>query len=256
MFFLEKRTPLKAETPQPKRLTIPNAGISGPQCPEGMPFPEFLNSPVNIKSIVETSGFARLEELIAFQKAMGHSPDTDFALMYNEAESIEDPGGRPMMLHELSSEVRAKRGKLLHAALAHMAKEYPDAESDMVMLASGSIDGEKGYKGALQGKRSVPSIFMNHAHAIAFSRETLQGNTAGTSTEEINLKDDPSLNDNGFDPILEKYVSRIFSDYFSGLNLKYFDISSNTEGAGIIQGFPMGLPPFKIKNGRCNLLGV
>lgn len=234
---------------KPIKLTMPNPGLLPVQIPEGMSLPQFLNSPANLGDLVRNHGLARLGEIIAFQKAIGRSPDTDLALIYDTSGEIEDPGGRPTMLHQLPDSIRSERGKLLHAALEHMANQYPNADTDMIMLASGSIDGRKGYEGALRRERSVPSIFMNHVHAIAFSKDTLQGRTPGISMREIGLEEDSSLDDNGFDPILEQYISGIFSDYFSGLDLQHFDISDNEAGAGIIEGFPQGLPPFKIKQG-------
>lgn len=226
----------------PREITTPFRPIPV-AVPEGMKPNEFFNSSENLADLVHNNGLLQTpENLLLYRKALGHSTEFDCSVLYNTAQTILDPLGRPVRRTQLPEPVRRVWNRINQIVIDEMLRRYPDPGEALVLAGEASLDATWPLTSP-----GVPSIRMLHNHFIVFPMAALR---------EAKLADpnDPNLTDGGQHSLFQAHMREVYRRFFDeALTLSTLRLLPAAESTLALTGYPQGLPSWEIAGGAASL---
>lgn len=226
----------------PREITTPFRPIPV-AVPEGMKPNEFFNSSENLADLVQNNGLLQTpENLLLYRKALGHSVEFDCSILYNTAQTILDPLGRPVRRTQLAEPVRRVWNRMNQILITEMLERYPDPDEALVLAGEASLDATWPLTSP-----GVPSIRMLHNHFIVFPMQQLR---------EAKLADpaDPNLTDGGQHSLFQAYMREVYRRFFDeALRLTTLRLLPASESTLALTGYPQGLPGWEIVGGAATI---
>ncbi|MBT3347282.1 MAG: hypothetical protein HOM84_04055 [Thiotrichales bacterium] len=228
----------------PREITTPFRPIPL-DVPEGMKPNEFFNSTENLNDLEHNNGLLRNpENLLLYRKALGHSNLFDTSIIYNTSKTILNPLGRPVRRTQVSTEVKSVWNRMNEIIISYMLEKFPDPDDALILAGEASLDATWSLTSP-----GVPSIRMLHNHFIAFDKRELR---------EAKISDpaNPNLTDGGQHSLFQSYISDVYRDFFTFLDLKILKPINETEAKIEVTGYPQGLPSWEITGGVAALKDI
>ncbi len=221
----------------PRELSIPFRPIPL-DIPEGMKPNEFFNSTENLNDLVNNNGLlTNSDNLLLYRKALGHSNIFDCSIMYNTANIILNPLGRPVRRTQLSNKVKRTWNRMNQILIDYMLAKYPNPQKHLVLAGEASLDATWPLTSA-----GVPSIRMLHNHFIVFDIEQLL-------SAKITKTDNPNLTDGGQHSLFQSHMSAVYKQFLQALDLKILKPITTNESEFSLTGYPQGLPSWEVSTG-------
>ena len=208
------------------------------EVPEGMKPNEFFNSTENLNDLTNNNGLLRNPEgLLLYRKAIAHSNEFDTSIIYNTAQSILDPLGRPARRTQVPDNVKNVWNRMNEVIIAYMLELYPDPEQALVLSGEASLDATWPLTSP-----GVPSIRMLHNHFIVFDKARLR---------EADMADpeNPNLTDGGQNSLFQAHMRNVYLDFFAGLDLEILKTCQHGSCKIALTGYPQGLSSWEVQGG-------
>jgi len=213
--------------------------------PEGMKPNEFYNSTENLDDLTHNNGLLRNPEgLLLYRKALGHSNEFDCSIIYNTAQSILDPLGRPVRRTQVPEAVKNVWNRMNQVIIEYLLERYPDPADHLVLAGEASLDATWPLTSP-----GVPSIRMLHNHFIVFDRQAL-------AAAPLANPDNPNLTDGGQHSLFQAHMRDIYRAFFAALDLQILKPCDQGDCRLAITGYPQGLPSWGIPGGAAALKEV
>jgi hypothetical protein len=231
-------------TSAPRELTTPFRPIPL-DVPEGMKPNEFFNSTENLNDLAGNNGLLQSPEgLLLYRKALGHSNHFDASIIYNTAQSILDPLGRPVRRTQVPEAVKNVWNRMNQIIFDTMLEQFPDPERHLVLAGEASLDATWPMTSP-----GVPSIRMLHNHFIVFDKTEI----AAAPLADPN---NPNLTDGGQHSLFQAHLREVYRSFMDGLNLKILRPCQSGSCRINLTGYPQGLPSWEITGGAAALSEV
>lgn len=206
--------------------------------PEGMKANEFFNSTENLHDLAHNNGLLRNPEgLLLYRKALGHSNAFDASIIYDTAQSILDPLGRPVRRTQVPDAVKAVWNRMNQVIFAYMLELFPDPERHLVLTGEASLDATWPLSSP-----GVPSIRMLHNHFIVFDKTALRD-------APLADPDNPNLTDGGQNSLFQAHMRDVYRAFFDDLELEILRPCQSGSCRIALTGYPQGLPAWEIRGG-------
>ncbi len=221
----------------PREINIPFRPIPL-DIPEGMKPNEFFNSSENLNDLVNNNGLLiNNDNLLLYRKALGHSNIFDCSIMYNTANIILNPLGRPVRRTQLNDKVKRTWNRMNQILIDYMLGKYPDSKKHLILAGEASLDATWPLTSP-----GVPSIRMLHNHFIVFDMEQLLN-------AKITKIDNPNLTDGGQHSLFQSQMSMVYKQFMQSLDLKILQPITTNNAKFSLTGYPKGLPSWEVSTG-------
>ncbi len=192
----------------PREIDVPYRPIPL-DLPEGMTANEFFNSSENLNDLVHNNGLLQNpEDLLLYRKALGHSNLFDTSIIYNTAQKILDPLGRPVRRSQVNENVLNVWNRMNQVVITYMEEQFPEAGDYLVLSGEASLDATWPLSSP-----GVPSIRMLHNHFIAFDMRDLEA-------AKLADPDNPNLTDGGQHSLFQRHMREVYRAFFETLDLE------------------------------------
>lgn len=213
--------------------------------PEGMKPNEFFNSAENLADLTHNNGLLRTPEgLLLYRKALGHSNLFDTSIIYDTAQRILDPLGRPVRRTQIPAAVKHVWNRMNGILLRFMLERYPDPAAHLLLAGEASLDATWPLTSP-----GVPSIRMLHNHFIVFDKAAL-------AAAPLAEPDNPNLTDGGQHSLFQAHMREVYRAFFAGLDLRILRPLPQDDCRLALTGYPQGLPSWEIAGGPAALVEV
>jgi len=206
--------------------------------PEGVSPNEFFNSAENLKNLRNENGLLdSLEGLLMYRKAIGHSLEFDTSIMYNTAQKILNPLGRPVRHDQVPPMTKRVWTDMSTLIIEYMLEKYPDPEKALIICGEASLDPTWPLN-----KPGVPSIRMIHNHFIVFPKTTLK-------QAELADPNNPNLTDGGHHNLFYRCLDEVYQRFFAEINLQILKPIGCDDATIALTNYPKGLPSWEVQGG-------
>ncbi|TSA21810.1 MAG: hypothetical protein D4R70_02865, partial [Betaproteobacteria bacterium] len=205
----------------------------------------FFNSTENLNDLAGNNGLLQSPEgLLLYRKALGHSNHFDASIIYNTAQSILDPLGRPVRRTQVPEAVKNVWNRMNQILIDYLLEQFPDPERHLVLAGEASLDATWPMTSP-----GVPSIRMLHNHFIVFDKTEI----AAAPLADPN---NPNLTDGGQHSLFQAHLREVYRSFMDGLNLKILRPCQSGSCRIALTGYPQGLPSWEITGGAAALSEV